>query len=103
VTSTRTDPCFVAELEPDRASGRSELGRVAEQIDEHALDALEVVHQRHRRFRRGEAEPDRFSLRERLGAIEQAAQLGGQVVLADAQAEPRLLELGQVEQVADQA
>ena len=78
----------------------SELERVGEQIDEDALHPLQVaVH--HAAARGDQLEIDALAQRERLHLIAEAAQVLDEVVLGHLEPQPRLLQLGEVEEVAD--
>src|SRR5438067_2937062 len=82
------------------AAGR-ELEGVGEQVDEDALHLLEVAVDEALLGVARVGELDVLAPGERLDLIDEVSQVGREVLLADLEAEPRLLQLGEVEEVAD--
>ena len=78
-----------------------ELGRVGEQVQEHALDPLQVAPDHRGRGLDPQRKLDALALRQGLHLRDQGAQILGEVVLGDLQAQLRLLHPREVEQIAD--
>src|SRR5207237_8257346 len=91
----------IVERDPHVAAARRELESVGKQIDEDALHLLQIaVDEALPRVAR-EGELDVIAPRERLDLIDEVLQVWRDVLLADLEAEPRFLELGEIEEVAD--
>ena len=82
--------------------GRCELRRIGEEVDEDAFDALEIA-PHHALFDVGrKGYLDRFSLGQRFDLHRERAQVRDDVVFVDPEAQPRLFELRQVQEVGNE-
>jgi len=76
------------------AAGRSELGCIGKQVDEHPLHSFDVAPHIAPLDGGTKANLERLALGQWLCLGDETAQVGDQVVLVDPQAQARLFELG---------